>query len=200
GGAGDGREHGGVEITRPRRGETAEVMGDCLIRVGRPTLSSCPPPPLNVSNWLLPDWDDPTKAAYFAASRNTAGTEGAALTIRFEDDPQRAADFDAWAAQRDQWAATELAARKALAFFELLYAFYSAIERDGEQLELVAGDGRLNWLAVSSIEGTVPIDHPILLKRVELRFDASAAEFSIHETDRATELYSALFVDLENAA
>jgi very-short-patch-repair endonuclease len=193
-------DHPSVQINRPRRGESAEVMGDCLIRVGRPTLSSCPPPPLNVSNWLLPDWDDPTKAAYFAASRNTAGAEGAALTIRFEDDPQRAADFEAWAAQRDQWATEELAARKALAFFELLYEFYSAIERDGEQLELVAGDGRLSWRAVSSIEGAVPIDHPILLKRVELRFDASAAEFSIHETDRATELYSAMFVDLENAA
>ena len=40
----------------------------------------------------------------------------------------------------------------------------------------------------------------MLLKRVELRFDASAAEFSIHETDRPTELYSALFVDLQNTA
>ena len=46
----------------------------------------------------------------------------------------------------------------------------------------------------------MPIDHPVLLKRVELRFDASAAEFSIHETDRPTELYSALFVDLQNTA
>ena len=194
----DAPDHPCVQINRPRRGESAEAMGDCLIRVGRPTLTSCPPPPLNVSNWLLPDWDDPTKAAYFAASKNAAGAEGAALTIRFEDDAQRAADFDAWAGQRDAWAATELAARKALAFFELCYEIYSLIERDGEQLELVAADGRLNWRAVSSIEGTVPIDHPILLKRVELRFDAAAAEFSIHETDRATELYSALFVDLEN--
>jgi very-short-patch-repair endonuclease len=196
----DAPEHPSVQINRPRRGETAEVMGDCLIRVGRPTLDACPPPPPNVSNWLLPGWDDPTQAAYFAASRNTAGAEGAALTIRFEDDARRVADFDTWAAQREQWAATELAARKALAFFELLYDIYSALEREGEQLELVAADGRLCWRALSSLEGSVPIDHPILLKRVELRFDASAAEFSIHETDRATELYSALFVDLQNAA
>ena len=108
------------------------------------------------------------------------------------------ADFEAWAAQREEWVVTELAARKALGFFELFYEIHSAIERDGELLELVAADGRLNWRAVSSIEGSVPIDHPMLLKRVELRFDASAAEFSIHETDRPTELYSALFVDLQN--
>ena len=154
-----------------------------------------------MSNWLLPDWDDPTKAAYFAESRNAAGAEGAALTIRFGDDAQRVADFDAWAAERDRWAAEEVAARQALRFFELFYEIHAAIERDGgEQLELVAADGRLNWRAVSSIEGAVPIDHPILLKRVELRFDAVAAEFSIHETDRATELYSAMFADLQNAA
>jgi very-short-patch-repair endonuclease len=196
----DAPDHPCVQINRPRRGESAQAADDCLLRVGRPQLTSCPSPPLNVSNWLLPDWDDPTKAAYFAESRNAAGAEGAALTIRFEDDAQRLADFEAWSAQREEWAATELAARKALGFFELFYEIHSAIERDGEQLELVSGDGRLSWRATSSMEGTVPIDHPILLKRVELRFDASAAEFSIHETDRVTELYSALFVDLQSIA
>ncbi|MEP7242265.1 MAG: AAA domain-containing protein [Gammaproteobacteria bacterium] len=196
----DAPDHPCVQINRPRHGETSEAMDNCLVRVGRPASTSCPPPPFNVSSWLLPEWDDPSKAAYFAASHNTAGTEGSAHTIRFEDDPQRVADFDTWSAQRDHWAVTEVAARKALSFFELFYEIHSAIEKDGEQLELMAGDGRLNWRAVSSLEGAVPIDHPILLKRVELRFDASAAEFSIHETDRATELYSALFVDLQNTA
>jgi hypothetical protein len=196
----DAPDHPCVKINRPRRGETEHAGDDCLLRIGRPVLSSCPAPPFNVSGWLLPDWEDPTKAAYFAESRNVAGAEGAALTIRFDDDAQRVEDFDAWSAQREEWAVTELAARKALRFFELFYEIHSAIERDGELLELVAGDGRLSWRAVSSIEGAVPIDHPVLLKRVELRFDASAAEFSIHETERATELYSALFVDLANTA
>ncbi len=161
---------------------------------------TCPPPPASVSQWLLPDWADPAQAAYFAQQRNAAGTDGAALTIRFDDDAQRAADFEAWSAQRDQWAAEEVAARQALKFFELFYEIHAAIERDGgEQLELVAADGRLSWIAESSIEGMVPIDHPILLKRVELRFDAVAAEFSIHETDRPTEVYSAMLADLQES-
>jgi very-short-patch-repair endonuclease len=194
----DAPDHPCVQIHRPRPGENAQAVDDCLLRIGRPASMPCPPPPFNVSQWLLPDWDDPTKAAYFAASRNVTGAESAPLTIRFDADAQRVADFEAWSAQREEWAVTELAARQALGFFELFYEIHSAIERDGEQLELVAGDGRLKWRAVSSIDGSVPIDHPVLLKRVELRFDASAAEFSIHETDRATELYSALFVDLQN--
>src|SRR5687768_5051851 len=196
----DAPDHPCVQIHWPHPGEIAQAADDCLLRIGRPVSMPCPPPPFNVSNWLLPDWEDPTKAAYFAESRNVTGVESAALTIRFDADEQRVADFEAWSAQREEWAITELAARKALGFFELFYEIHSAIERDGEQLELVAGDGRLSWRAVSSIEGSVPIDHPVLLKRVELRFDASAAEFSIHETDRPTELYSALFVDLQNTA
>lgn len=196
----DAPDHPCVQINRPRPSEGAQVADDCLLRIGRPASMPCPPPPFNISNWLLPDWDDPAKAAYFAASRNVASADSAPLTIRFDDDAQRVADFDTWSSLREEWVVTELAARKALGFFELFYEIHSAIERDGEQLELVAADGRLSWRAVSSIEGNVPIDHPVLLKRVELRFDASAAEFSIHETDRATELYSALFVDLQNTA
>ena len=196
----DAPDHPCVQINRPGADDGAPIEDDCLLRIARPVSTPCPTPPFNVSNWLLPDWDDPTKAAYFSATRNVAAADSAPLNIRFDDDQQRLTDFEAWVAQREEWIVTELAARKALHFFELFYEIHSAIERDGELLELVAADGRLNWRAVSSIEGSVPIDHPVMLKRVELRFDASAAEFSIHETDRPTELYSALFVDLQNTA
>lgn len=196
----DAPDHPCVQINRPGAHDGAQMADDCLLRIARPLSTPCPTPPFNVANWLLPDWDDPTKAAYFSATRNVAAADSPPLNIRFDDDQQRLADFEAWVAQREEWAVTELAARKALGFFELFYEIHSAIERDGELLELVAADGRLNWRAVSSIEGSVPIDHPVMLKRVELRFDASAAEFSIHETDRPTELYSALFVDLQNTA
>lgn len=196
----DAPDHPCVQINRPGVDSGVQVEDDCLLRIARPVSTPCPTPPFNVANWLLPDWDDPTKPAYFSATRNVAAADSAPLNIRFDDDEQRLADFEAWVAQREEWAVTELAARKALGFFELFYEIHSAIERDGELLELVAADGRLNWRAVSSMEGSVPIDHPVMLKRVELRFDAGAAEFSIHETDRPTELYSALFVDLQNTA
>jgi len=58
----------------------------------------------------------------------------------------------------------------------------------------------LLWRATSGIDGPVVIHHPILLKRVELRFDPNVPEFSIHETDREPELYGSLFVDLQDIA
>jgi len=48
----------------------------------------------------------------------------------------------------------------------------------------MVGDGHLSWLTGSAIDGQVVIAHPVLLKRVELRFDAKIPEFTVHETDR----------------
>jgi hypothetical protein len=133
-------------------------------------LTRCPAPPASIGAWLLPNWDDPTQAAAVAESQNLTD-EGRTVTVSFDDDRRRRADFDAWVEQRRAWVAPELAARKAMAFFRVFYDIYSLIEKDGEELELLAADGHLLWQATSSVDGTVTINHPILLKRVELRFD-----------------------------
>lgn len=62
------------------------------------------------------------------------------------------------------------------------------------------GDGHLSWLTGSAIDGQIVIAHPVLLKRVELRFDPKIPEFTVHETDRDTELYTGLFVDLQQVS
>jgi hypothetical protein len=82
----------------------------------------------------------------------------------------------------------------------VFYDIYAAIEKDGEELELLAADGHFLWLATSGVDGPVSINHPILLKRVELRFDPRVPEFTIHETDREPEIYGSLFVDLQDVA
>jgi hypothetical protein len=85
-------------------------------------------------------------------------------------------------------------------FFRVFYDIYSLIEKDGEELELLAADGHLLWQATSGVDGTVTINHPILLKRVELRFNPNLPEFTIHETEREPEIYGGLFVDLQDVA
>lgn len=196
--------HESVQVIRPIRGDDAQEASDVLIRVKRPALTRCPSPPETVEHWLLPGWDDPAKPANVADSQNVVvpnedGT-GAdeTVTVRFEDDEERFADWEAWMAARDAWAAPERAARRAMWLFEAFYDIHSTLEKDGEQLELLAADGRMSWQAVSALDGQVSIDHPILLKRVELRFDPNVPEFSVHETDREPEIYGALFVDLHD--
>lgn len=196
--------HESVQFIRPVRDDSSEEIPDVLIRVKRPALARCPAPPESVEPWLLPGWDDPTKPANVADSQNitvpSEDGEGAesTITVRFEDDEERFAVWETWMAARDAWAAPERAARRAMWFFEAFYDIHSTLEKDGEQLELLAADGRLSWQAVSALDGRVSIDHPILFKRVELRFDPNIPEFTVHETDREPEIYGALFVDLHD--
>ena len=153
-------------------------------------------PPASISAWLKDGWDDEGSVPEVHERREI--TE----TVKFADDPERVTSYKGWLEQRSSWVEPELAARRAMAFYERIYDLYVTLEKDGENLELVVGDGRLQWRAIS--EGAtrepvpVEIDHPILLKRVELRFSPEVPEFVIAETDREPELYSSIFVDLHD--
>ncbi len=194
-------DHPSVQIFRPVQVENTQDTPDILLRVTRPFMTRCPTPPASLHGWLLPNWDDPSRKASLAESQNALqiDEEGHEQTVThlFEDDEQRVADYRNWAARRNEWTPPELAARKAMQFFEVFYDIYSNIEKDGEQFELLVADGHLSWQTTSGNDGPIKIDHPILLKRVELRFDAYIPEFTLHETDREPELYGGLFVDLK---
>ena len=192
--------HQSMQLFRPVRTDNAQEVPDTLLRVGRPLLTKCPTPPTSIVTWLLPSWDDPTKNVAVAESQNASDGEGQTITIRFDGEPQRVADFNAWSERRNAWVEPELNARKAMSFFEVFYDIYSAIEKDGEDLELLVADGHFIWSAVSGIDGVVPVHHPILLKRIELRFDPDIPQFTAHETDRESELYGSLFIDLQDIA
>ena len=193
---GDMPPHPALQLFRPAStGEPSEIP-DTVLRISRPKTTRCPPPPESIATWLVSGWDDPNSLARYAEARNGVDDSGETLTVRFEDDAQRVADFSSWSDRREAWLTPEREARAALRYFELFYELYSALEKDEETLELMLGDGHLQWKTTSSADGIVDINHPILLKRVELRFDAQIPEFTVHETEREPELYSSLFVDL----
>ena len=149
-------------------------------------------PPDSITSWLADGWDLPDTVPQVLETRERT------VTIRFDDDEQRVANYRAWLTQRQEWVDPELLARRAMSFFERFYDIYAALEKDGEDLELLVADGHFIWLATSELDGPVRISHPILLKRVELRFDPKIPEFSVHESDREPELYGSLFVDLQD--
>ena len=168
---------------------------EALIRIKRPALTKCPPPPKSLLPWLLPRWDDPTRRVEFAKTQNQR-VSGNTVTVHFHNSQLRLDDAKRWLDQRTAWADPEISARKAMHFFEEFYDLHSALEKDGEELELVLADGHLLWSTTSSIDGEIIIHHPVLSKRVELRFDPSVPEFTVHDTDREAELYERLFTDI----
>ena len=195
-------QHPSVQIFKPIRVQESQELPETLLKVSRPKITRCPAPPDSLIEWVLPGWDDPSIKADYAQSRNRTEKnekdEDITVTELFEDRETRLVDFAAWNEKREQWSTPELVARSSLRFFEAFYSLHAKIEKEGERLELMVADGILSWVADSGIDGSVQINHPILLKRVELRFNAKIPEFTVHETERDVELYTSLFIDLKN--
>jgi very-short-patch-repair endonuclease len=173
-----------------------EVEGgvETLISVSRPHLTVPPSPPDPLVAWLLRGWDDPFKdVPPVRESINIEDEAGTTRLVRFEDDASRPAALEAWSRARAQWAVAERPSRVAMRCFERCYELWSLVERDSESIELVLGDGVLEWNHASG-----RLHHPLVLQRVDLRFDASAATFTVVETESLPELYSALLQSLSD--
>lgn len=181
-------EVGEVVLTDSAETSDAEVASKPLLRVRRPSLTKCPAPPALVREWLLSGWEDPQKEIEVRASRNFL-KRGEPFTERFDVDPGRVTTLEHWKAIRLKWAEAERPARAAMRVFERLYDLRARMERDSQTVELMLGNGRLRWRTLSG-----EVDHPILLQRVELGFDASGPELWIADADRAPELYGSLLM------
>jgi very-short-patch-repair endonuclease len=162
-----------------------------LLKVDRPRLSKPPTPPEDLLDWLERGWDDPLAELRVRPSRNEMNAQGDAVVAAFENSAQRVALLDGWKPRRTQWAENERPARQAMGVFEELYELRGRIDREGEAVELMIGDGVLDWPRADG-----KIHHPILLQRVELQFEPDGPSFSIVETERGPELYTALLQSL----
>ena len=168
--------------------QDGETGASFVLRVQRPALTSPPPPPAEIGEWLEPGWDDPSHEVSLLESWPEPENQIASRAVKFADSIARPLAFQRWKALRDDWARNEKPARVCMKIFETLYALYGRIDREAERVELVLGDGILSW---SRPEGG--IYHPILLQRLQLQFNASVPEFTLTEADHPAELYSALF-------
>jgi very-short-patch-repair endonuclease len=189
-------DHPAIQLGRPHVENKAKepVAGkeqdeeSFILKVSRPKLTRPPDPGSELKAWLESGWDDPFKNPSVRNSKNEAGPEGKTILVKFDDDPNRVSNWNQWNAKHEEWSRNERPARLAMKVFEDFYQLYGRVEREGERVELVLGDGLLSWRRP---EGGV--FHPVLLQRLQLTFDPAIPRFTIAETERPTELYSALF-------
>ncbi len=170
------------------RKAAADAPEEFIFKVRRPSLTSCPALPDNLTLWLEHGWEEPMREPVVRRSQNHIDEKGQTVIVSFESDPSRVHSLQAWQAQRSVWAANEKPARAAMQVFEKLYEIRGRIEREGEKIELVLGEGILSWKRKDG-----EVYHPVLLQRVQLEFDPAIPEFSLSETETPVEFYSALF-------
>jgi very-short-patch-repair endonuclease len=159
-----------------------------ILSVDRPKLTEAPPPPEELRDWLKPGWEKPESQCDHVPRREQPDRTGKKRIVQFEEDPARVELFSEWSAQREVWQAHEMPARSAMKVFEQLYELHGQMERESERYELVIGDGIVSWQLSDG-----GIFHPVLVRLVQLEFDAHIPRFRIVDLDKATELYAALF-------
>ncbi|HBV97350.1 MAG TPA: hypothetical protein DEF36_09940 [Desulfotomaculum sp.] len=168
--------------------EVVQTGDNFILKVNRPELKRAPEPPAEIADWLQNGWQSVDGTVKVYETLEETDEKGQNQTVHFKDDPSRTEILKIWVASHDNWVKSERPARRAMSIFEKLYSLYAQLERESERVELVLGDGLLNWLR--SEGGNVC--HPILLQRLFLQFDPSVPEFTLVETDHPTELYTAL--------
>ena len=168
-----------------------EDDADYLLRITRPNITSCPPPPDQLGEWLRSGWDDPSTEVEFIDVIETPSLidEEDDEIRRFEEE---VVDFrnelDQWNAQRQQWAEAEIPVRVTDKAYQDLYRLHGRLEAERERLDLQIGDGLLRW----NTDGEVT-NHPLVLQAAELEFEPALARITITlSTERQPELHSAL--------
>lgn len=162
-----------------------------LLSIRKPKTTDCPVPPSSLEGWLHSGWMDPANSPEILPERasDTGNIE------RFDEDKQRSAAAKTWLELREAWATEERSARASLALFNRCLALWARLQREGEALKLLLGDGLLIWAPMDDKRGLVR--HPLLLVEVELRFDEKQGELSFVETSAAPFLYSELLSSFE---
>lgn len=167
--------------------QAEEDFDGVILRVKRPTETPCPAPPASLIGWLQNGWEQIESDAAHIPARNKKDRHDQTITERFEDQPERVNALSAWLSHRRAWQEAERPVREAAQVFADFFKLEGQRQRESEKYQLYLGDGHLVW--DSAIE---PVDHPILLKKVELEFDPTVPEFILRESDETSELYTSL--------
>lgn len=177
---------GRVLLNGGMEGSDEGTRSGALLTIRRPKLTEAPKPPKVLNDWLENGWQDPSGEIRVRAEVYVRqGDE--TVAVAFAADEQRPTELAEWRARWEAWAQAERPARAAMRAFERLYQLYARIGMESERVELMLGDGQLRWRRDSE-----HIDHPILLQRVQLEFDADVPEMRLIDADRAPEIYGAL--------
>jgi superfamily I DNA and/or RNA helicase/very-short-patch-repair endonuclease len=174
--------------------EDADTDDSFILKVGRPKLTDPPDPPRELLPWLQPGWQQVDGKVSVATTLQSSGST--TQPLNFRDNLARERLLNDWKARRDKWAEEEQPVRRAFALFEKLYALQNQLDREGERLELMLGDGLLTW----NLRNGLSIHHPVLLFHLQLRFNPEIPEFRLIETGQSPEYYSALFQAIPDVA
>lgn len=166
-----------------------------ILEINRPELKSCPSPDEIIIEWLRGNWRSldiydikyEEKKIFNRIEVKNNKEEIVEIEECFIDDKARLNSYEKWNMERKKWLNTERPKRNGLNLYNSLFRLYSDIKRESESVELILGDGIITW---NTLERT--INHPVLLQRVNLKFNPDKPSFIIACDELETELYTSM--------
>jgi hypothetical protein len=89
-------KHTSVEVHQNDPDLDVPENGDVILKVTRPSLTACPPPPAAIADWIKPGWENIENRVEFHVSRNIPDRKERARIERFEEVPERSALLTRW--------------------------------------------------------------------------------------------------------
>ena len=164
--------------------DDSELDQTFILRIQKPEFEKCPDLPKELESWIDIGWDN--FKFELKKIEKKATVPPSEEYIYFDDDAKRTAVFAQWSKIRKDWAIRQSKLAKTRDFFNRLYFLYIDLEREEENTELMIGQGILHCLTDSGIQ----INHPILLKRVKIEFDAQENVLTIVDSTADAEIYA----------
>ena len=114
--------HPSIELFRDTgKSEDETEDSDIVLRLTRPVITQCPPPPAALAEWVKPGWQELSGKVEVQPTRNVIDRDGRTLIERFDSDSRRPSLLRSWQQQREQWITNERPARESLALFQTVY-------------------------------------------------------------------------------
>lgn len=168
--------------------EEEDNRSTALITVKNPDFESCPKPDTIINHWLSSGWQDYKLDAQYMEKKLTS-TAVQPYTEddyeSFEENDQRVKSFKKWKTAREDWASKQKTIAKVRELFNELFNLKISLDRESESIELMIGNGILKHQ-----RGL--IEHPILLRKVNVVYDKEKNEILITDTNAESELHSIL--------
>lgn len=158
------------------------------------------PPKLikDLEEWVEEDWQDFDKELRISEKKIKIINEKEEIE-NFSDNPKRVEAFKKFSSERELWAQKQRVIERKRALFNQLYSKYIDLNRDSETLEMMIGQGFFKTkLANDKLKNIKEIDYPILLKKVNISFDALNNIIRIVDTDLDEELNTMLLQAIDS--
>ncbi|MCI1958410.1 MAG: AAA domain-containing protein [Clostridia bacterium] len=168
-----------------------ETESEVILQIKKPEFETCPLIPDLLNEWVENGWDNYMNPVIHMQKlvkyKNNQG-----IVELFTDDENRIKEYKEWSNRRDSWVIRQRKIAETRNFFNELYFLYVDLERDSESIEFMVGQGILDC----EIDASTRAYHPLLLKRVALKFDSKSNILTIIDTNTNPEIYTMLLQEI----